>query len=119
MAPSGAVVRDLHSGVEATRLMSLLMLVFSISPLLAPLTGSFVTVASVVIGTASAPKATGAVLATSASVAALSGRKPRAMSITELMATGVPKPAADPSGFLLMRRCVSSSPMASSRISAA
>jgi MFS transporter, DHA1 family, multidrug resistance protein len=37
-----AVVRDLHSGVEATRLMSLLMLVFSISPLLAPLTGSFV-----------------------------------------------------------------------------
>lgn len=37
-----AVVRDLHTGVEATRLMSLLMLVFSISPLLAPLTGSFV-----------------------------------------------------------------------------
>ncbi|HTB67020.1 MAG TPA: multidrug effflux MFS transporter [Steroidobacteraceae bacterium] len=37
-----AVVRDLHSGVDATRLMSLLMLVFSISPLLAPLTGSFV-----------------------------------------------------------------------------
>jgi MFS transporter, DHA1 family, multidrug resistance protein len=37
-----AVVRDLHSGIEAARLMSLLMLVFSISPLLAPLTGSFV-----------------------------------------------------------------------------
>lgn len=37
-----AVVRDLHTGVEATRLMSLLMLVFSISPILAPLTGSFV-----------------------------------------------------------------------------
>lgn len=37
-----AVVRDLHTGVEATRLMSLLMLVFSISPLLAPLTGSFI-----------------------------------------------------------------------------
>jgi DHA1 family bicyclomycin/chloramphenicol resistance-like MFS transporter len=37
-----AVVRDLHTGIEATRLMSLLMLVFSISPLLAPLTGSFV-----------------------------------------------------------------------------
>jgi len=36
-----AVVRDLHTGVEATRLMSLLMLVFSISPILAPLTGSF------------------------------------------------------------------------------
>ncbi len=37
-----AVVRDLHTGVEATRLMSLLMLVFSISPILAPLTGSFI-----------------------------------------------------------------------------
>jgi MFS transporter, DHA1 family, multidrug resistance protein len=37
-----AIVRDLHTGVDATRLMSLLMLVFSISPILAPLTGSFV-----------------------------------------------------------------------------
>jgi MFS transporter, DHA1 family, multidrug resistance protein len=37
-----AVVRDLHTGTEAARLMSLLMLVFSISPILAPLTGSFV-----------------------------------------------------------------------------
>lgn len=37
-----AVVRDLHTGIEATRLMSMLMLVFSISPILAPLTGSFV-----------------------------------------------------------------------------
>jgi MFS transporter, DHA1 family, multidrug resistance protein len=37
-----AIVRDLHTGIEATRLMSLLMLVFSISPILAPLTGSFV-----------------------------------------------------------------------------
>jgi len=37
-----AIVRDLHSGVEAARLMSLIMLVFSISPLLAPLTGSFI-----------------------------------------------------------------------------
>lgn len=37
-----AVVRDLHTGTEATRLMSLLMLVFSISPILAPLTGSFI-----------------------------------------------------------------------------
>jgi MFS transporter, DHA1 family, multidrug resistance protein len=36
-----AVVRDLHSGVEAARLMALLMLVFSVSPILAPLTGSF------------------------------------------------------------------------------
>jgi DHA1 family bicyclomycin/chloramphenicol resistance-like MFS transporter len=37
-----AIVRDLHTGAEATRLMSLLMLVFSVSPLLAPLTGSLV-----------------------------------------------------------------------------
>jgi DHA1 family bicyclomycin/chloramphenicol resistance-like MFS transporter len=37
-----AVVRDLHTGPEAVRLMSLLMLVFSVSPILAPLTGSFV-----------------------------------------------------------------------------
>jgi DHA1 family bicyclomycin/chloramphenicol resistance-like MFS transporter len=37
-----AIVRDLHTGPEATRLMSLLMLVFSVSPLLAPLTGSIV-----------------------------------------------------------------------------
>ena len=37
-----AMVRDLHTGIDATRLMSLLMLVFSISPILAPLTGSFV-----------------------------------------------------------------------------
>ncbi len=35
-----AVVRDLHTGVEATRLMSMLMLVFSVSPILAPLAGS-------------------------------------------------------------------------------
>jgi len=37
-----AVVRDLHTGTEATRLMALVMLVISISPLLAPLTGSFI-----------------------------------------------------------------------------
>src|SRR5688572_4074202 len=37
-----AVVRDLHTGPEATRLMSLLMLVFSVSPILAPLTGSVI-----------------------------------------------------------------------------
>jgi DHA1 family bicyclomycin/chloramphenicol resistance-like MFS transporter len=37
-----AVVRDLHTGTEAARLMSLLMLVFSVSPILAPLTGSLV-----------------------------------------------------------------------------
>jgi DHA1 family bicyclomycin/chloramphenicol resistance-like MFS transporter len=35
-----AIIRDLHTGVEAARLMSLVMLVFSISPILAPLTGS-------------------------------------------------------------------------------
>lgn len=35
-----AVVRDLHTGSEAARLMSLLMLVFSVSPILAPLAGS-------------------------------------------------------------------------------
>jgi DHA1 family bicyclomycin/chloramphenicol resistance-like MFS transporter len=35
-----AVIRDLHTGVDATRLMSLVMLVFSVSPILAPLTGS-------------------------------------------------------------------------------
>lgn len=42
MAVPRAIVRDLHTGVEATRLMSLLMLVFSVSPILAPLTGSLV-----------------------------------------------------------------------------
>ena len=35
-----AVVRDLHTGTEAARLTSLLMLVFSVSPILAPLAGS-------------------------------------------------------------------------------
>jgi len=37
-----AVVRDMHTGVQAARLMSMLMLVFSISPILAPLAGSAV-----------------------------------------------------------------------------
>lgn len=40
MAIPRAVVRDLHTGTEAARLMALLMLVFSISPILAPLVGS-------------------------------------------------------------------------------
>jgi DHA1 family bicyclomycin/chloramphenicol resistance-like MFS transporter len=40
-----AIVRDLHTGHDATRLMSLLMLTVSISPILAPLTGSFVIAA--------------------------------------------------------------------------
>lgn len=35
-----AIIRDLHTGVEATRLMSLVMLVLSVSPILAPITGS-------------------------------------------------------------------------------
>jgi len=37
-----AIVRDLYTGHEAARVMALLMLVFSVSPILAPLTGSFV-----------------------------------------------------------------------------
>ena len=40
MAIPRAVVRDLHTGTEAARIMSLLMLVFSVSPILAPLVGS-------------------------------------------------------------------------------
>lgn len=35
-----AVIRDLHKGVEGARLMALIMLVFSVSPILAPVTGS-------------------------------------------------------------------------------
>ncbi len=35
-----AIVRDLHTGAEAARLMATIMLVFSISPMLAPLAGS-------------------------------------------------------------------------------
>lgn len=41
---SRAVVRDLHTGPAAAELMSRLMLVFSVSPILAPLAGSIVTV---------------------------------------------------------------------------
>jgi DHA1 family bicyclomycin/chloramphenicol resistance-like MFS transporter len=37
-----AIVRDLYTGHDAARLMSLLMLVVSVSPILAPLTGSFI-----------------------------------------------------------------------------
>jgi DHA1 family bicyclomycin/chloramphenicol resistance-like MFS transporter len=37
-----AIVRDMRTGYEATRIMSLLMLIVSISPILAPLTGSFI-----------------------------------------------------------------------------
>ncbi len=35
-----AIIRDLHTGPEATRLMALIMLVISVSPMLAPLAGS-------------------------------------------------------------------------------
>ena len=35
-----AIVRDQHTGYEATRLMALIMLVISVSPMLAPLAGS-------------------------------------------------------------------------------
>src|SRR3546814_20124650 len=34
-----AIMRDLHTGTDAARLMSLLMLVFSVSPIMAPLAG--------------------------------------------------------------------------------
>jgi MFS transporter, DHA1 family, multidrug resistance protein len=37
-----AVVRDMHTGADAAQLMALLMLVFSVSPILAPLTGSLI-----------------------------------------------------------------------------
>ncbi|WP_234192150.1 multidrug effflux MFS transporter [Pseudacidovorax sp. NFM-22] len=46
MAIPRAVVRDLHTGPDAARLMSLLMLVFSVSPILAPLAGSGVIAAA-------------------------------------------------------------------------
>ena len=35
-----AIIRDLHTGPAATRLMAMVMLVISISPMLAPLAGS-------------------------------------------------------------------------------
>ncbi|NCO87637.1 MAG: multidrug effflux MFS transporter [Rhodobacterales bacterium] len=35
-----AIIRDMHTGIEATRLMALLMLVISVSPMLAPLAGA-------------------------------------------------------------------------------
>jgi DHA1 family bicyclomycin/chloramphenicol resistance-like MFS transporter len=37
-----AVVRDLHTGTEAARLMSLLMLVVSVSPILSPIVGTLI-----------------------------------------------------------------------------
>jgi DHA1 family bicyclomycin/chloramphenicol resistance-like MFS transporter len=38
-----AIIRDLHTGPEAARLMATSMLVFSVSPILAPLAGSFLS----------------------------------------------------------------------------
>ena len=35
-----AIIRDLSTGAEATRLMAMVMLVISVSPMLAPLAGS-------------------------------------------------------------------------------
>jgi hypothetical protein len=53
-----------------------------------------VTVASVTIGVARAPNATGAVFAISATPAARTGRNPSAINMTTVMATGVPNPAS-------------------------
>lgn len=39
-----AIIRDRYTGPEATRLMSTIMLVISVSPMLAPLVGSIITV---------------------------------------------------------------------------
>ena len=39
------MIRDLHTGIEATRLMALIMLVLSVSPILAPLVGSILSAA--------------------------------------------------------------------------
>ena len=38
-----AIIRDLHTGHEAARLMATTMLVFSVSPILAPIAGSTLT----------------------------------------------------------------------------
>ncbi|MBZ6077772.1 multidrug effflux MFS transporter [Microvirga puerhi] len=43
MVITRAIVRDLHTGAEAARLMATTMLVFSVSPILAPLAGSTLT----------------------------------------------------------------------------
>ena len=43
MVISRAIVRDLHTGPAAAQLMSRLMLVFSVSPIIAPLAGSIIT----------------------------------------------------------------------------
>lgn len=43
MVITRAIIRDLHTGAEAARLMATTMLVFSVSPILAPLAGSTLT----------------------------------------------------------------------------
>ncbi|AWM88529.1 multidrug effflux MFS transporter [Microvirga sp. 17 mud 1-3] len=43
MVITRAIVRDLHTGADAARLMATIMLVFSVSPILAPLAGSTLT----------------------------------------------------------------------------
>ncbi|WP_210495883.1 multidrug effflux MFS transporter [Microvirga antarctica] len=43
MVITRAIIRDLHTGHEAARLMATTMLVFSVSPILAPLAGSILT----------------------------------------------------------------------------
>ncbi len=58
------------------------------------ISSSPVTLARVMIGVPSAPKATGAVLAISARPDAANGEKPRPIRIAPVTATGVPNPAA-------------------------
>jgi hypothetical protein len=55
----------------------------------------WVTLASAMIGAPMAPNATGAVLASSETMADLSGFMPAAISIAAEIATGAPKPASD------------------------
>jgi MFS transporter, DHA1 family, multidrug resistance protein len=43
MVITRAIIRDLHTGAEAARLMATTMLVFSVSPILAPLAGSILS----------------------------------------------------------------------------
>ena len=57
-------------------------------------TSRSVSVPAVVMGMATAPKATGAVLASSTTVAVLSGVRPSARIIVAVMATGAPNPAS-------------------------
>jgi len=46
MVVPGAIVRDMYTGLKAARLMSMLMLVFSVSPILAPSAGSLLIAAA-------------------------------------------------------------------------